>query len=266
MNTDEEKISDLYHQGNNESPSSLLDDAILSAAHDAVHKPFTDKNVKAKSPFSGSWPATVSIAAVLIITVILVPLIEQDTPLPTNTAPVEENLLSPREQEVQLEQNIELKREQDTVSRLPADAEKKQENLKAKKRSQMKSQEVRSDQSAPAMSSLVEPEDTNSAVAVQKAKPASISTGELQLMQDGLHERAEESTSEQTLATALAEPLTPAYTSTPKMWLAEIQRLIDQGEIKQARKEFEAFKKQYPDEKIEPSITEAIENYRKNIR
>ena len=57
----------------------------LHAARDAVDVSdgqagnVTQIKDTAKSPFSGGWPATASIAAVLIITVILVPLINQES-------------------------------------------------------------------------------------------------------------------------------------------------------------------------------------------
>ncbi len=90
---DDENISKIYQRGKQGKPPAHLDDSILNAARDAVDVPdgqvdkTPQKNDIAKSPFSGGWPATASIAAVLIITVILVPLINQESDVPSS-APV----------------------------------------------------------------------------------------------------------------------------------------------------------------------------------
>ena len=95
MTTDEDKISSLYQQAKNHDakesgPPAHLDKAILKAAHEAVeHVSPVDELSVVKGPFSGGWRATVSIAAVLIITVILVPLIEQEEPVPAFDAQID---------------------------------------------------------------------------------------------------------------------------------------------------------------------------------
>ena len=96
---DDENISKIYQRGKQGKPPAHLDDSILNAARDAVdvsggqignetqiNDAVKIKNI-AKSPFSGGWPATASIAAVLVITVILVPLINQESDVPSS-APV----------------------------------------------------------------------------------------------------------------------------------------------------------------------------------
>ena len=96
---DDENISKIYQRGKQGKPPAHLDDSILNAARDAVdvsggktgnetqiNDAVKIKNI-AKSPFSGGWPATASIAAVLIITVILVPLINQESEV-SSSAPV----------------------------------------------------------------------------------------------------------------------------------------------------------------------------------
>ena len=90
---DDENISKIYQRGKQGKPPAHLDDSILNAARDAVDvsdgQAGNVSQIKdtAKSPFSGGWPATASIAAVLIITVILVPLINQESDIPPS-APV----------------------------------------------------------------------------------------------------------------------------------------------------------------------------------
>ena len=91
--SDDENISKIYQRGKQGKPPAHLDDSILNAARDAVDVSdgqagnVTQIKDTAKSPFSGGWPATASIAAVLIITVILVPLINQESDVPSS-APV----------------------------------------------------------------------------------------------------------------------------------------------------------------------------------
>ena len=93
---DDENISKIYERGKHGVPPAHLDDSILNAAREAVdvsdaqadnvtqiNDAVKIKNI-AKSPFSGGWPATASIAAVLIITVILVPLINQESDAPSS--------------------------------------------------------------------------------------------------------------------------------------------------------------------------------------
>ena len=90
---DDENISKIYQRGKQRKPPAHLDDSILNAARDAVDVSdgqagnVTQIKDTAKSPFSGGWPATASIAAVLIITVILVPLINQESEV-SSSAPV----------------------------------------------------------------------------------------------------------------------------------------------------------------------------------
>ena len=77
MIIDDKKISSLYQQGKEQGPPAHLDSAILGAAQDAVQDAVQDsrqakKPATAGSPFHGGWRAPASIAAVLIITVILV--------------------------------------------------------------------------------------------------------------------------------------------------------------------------------------------------
>ncbi len=102
MATDEEKISRLYQQSKNAAPPTQLDSDILKAAHQAVDKPSS-----VKSPFSGGWPAATSIAAVLIITVILVPLIRHEATTPETKRTAETKLETLNEQDALERSNAE---------------------------------------------------------------------------------------------------------------------------------------------------------------
>ena len=70
MTAEDKKISSIYQEASPTEPPAHLDNAIISASRDAVkHKP------RAKSPFSGGWPVPASMAAVVIVAIIIVPVI-----------------------------------------------------------------------------------------------------------------------------------------------------------------------------------------------
>ena len=226
MSTDEEKISSLYQQGNNETPPGQLDDAILNAAHDAVNSASLEhktrdthakrpghKHPKAKSPFSGSWLATVSIAAVLIITVILVPLMEQELQqAPSETTPPITGLdskLDTSDEKIKLLR--EGKYEQESVSKLKSETARKEQSQKAKKRSLMKTQERQSDQAVPMSTSM----------------PALMSAGKTASNFSKAESDAEEKSIVDNLVEDAAEVETSAVIKTAELWLEKIQRLID---------------------------------------
>jgi hypothetical protein len=255
MSTDEEKISRLYQQGtkknNHEAPSAQLDSAILKAAHQAIEKPST-----ARSPFSGGWPAATSIAAVLIITVILVPLIKQESP-PAITEMADET------QELMLEQ--------DDIGRLDAEITE----IKAKKRTSAKMQERRVTKAppeAPPEAPLKAPlkalrydqpfaeEETIAPMraipalpSAQQAKPVSAAAGKATI-QPYKQKSELKSEPQQLNRHGLAADNTSSATLTPEMWLKKIQQLIDQNELDLALEELDRFRTHYPDEEIEASI------------
>ncbi|MCG6870377.1 MAG: hypothetical protein LJE91_17090 [Gammaproteobacteria bacterium] len=92
-------VSSLYHQTPQEKPRPELDTKILAASRRAVRS-----RPRVAGPFSGRWTVPVSIAAVLMISVILVPLLRQGSDGPPEVparrsvpvpAPAETTHLSP---------------------------------------------------------------------------------------------------------------------------------------------------------------------------
>jgi len=67
-------VSSLYHQTPQETPRPELDAKILAASRRAVRS-----RPRVVGPFSGRWTVPVSMAAVLMIAVILVPLLRQES-------------------------------------------------------------------------------------------------------------------------------------------------------------------------------------------
>ena len=114
MKQDDDRIKDLYRQSATEQPPAHLDEAILAASRKAV----SAKCHRAPSrllrsltlprpaaPFSGRWQLPVSIAAVVMVTVLLVPLLQEEqheeerydtaTPVPSTVTPYETDLSVP---------------------------------------------------------------------------------------------------------------------------------------------------------------------------
>jgi len=94
MNQDDDKISDLYRQSASEQPPAHVDEAILAASRKAVSaKPSV-------APFSGRWQLPASLAAVVVVAVLLVPLLQQESrdtevPVPSAVAPRDTAVSSP---------------------------------------------------------------------------------------------------------------------------------------------------------------------------
>ncbi len=276
MIIDDKKISSLYQQGKEQGPPAHLDSAILGAAQDAVQDSRQAKKpATAGSPFSGGWRAPASIAAVLIITVILVPLLQQEEMTP-GVSPVAD------------EPSI-LKKEQD-LNRVP-DAGKpgaikagRQVNVTAKKRSQTTVLEA--EQASPlylAPEKTVNTDSFNrgkqfaaeekiaavktlpvmseqSLSAVQRTQPASALPGASVLHDQKQNARKLKVSAEikqQGRQMPDAEKKS-SETMAVKPWLQKIRQLIAQGDLDLAQKELDEFKLRYPDENIDSLIVNQL--------
>jgi hypothetical protein len=286
MTTDEEIISRLYKQGKEPGPAAHIDNTILSAARDAVQddaiqdrqkakKPATARSLLLASPFSGGWRAPASIAAVLIITVILVPLLQQEE-------------MSPGVSPVADEPSI-LKKEQDLIK--ASDARKpgaikasRQVNVTAKKRTKMEVLEAeQASQLYSAPEKAVNTDSFNrgkqlaaeekiaavktlpvtleqSLSAVQKPQPASALPGASVLHDQKQNARKLKVSAEikqQSMQVLDAEEST-SVTMAAKPWLQKIRQLIAQGDLDLAQKELDEFKLHYPDENIDSLIVNQL--------
>lgn len=275
MSIDEEKISSLYQQNKNqetneapdEMPSAQLDSDILKAAHQAVDK----KPSSVKSPFSGGWPAVTSIAAVLIITVILVPLIKQEAVSPTTESIVEKKLEALSEQDAIGQSNV---RDMNIDTNIKA---KKQSLAKEQARrlapalsSREKSSKITQDQAFTVeepMSEAAMPEKTMAPRATeiiaspQVSKPTMATMGKSNLYDDETKAEIKTETEFQQQSTPmLTADKAPAITLTPKLWLEKIRRLIEQDKLDLAKEELEQFKTKYPDKTIDQSILNSLQD------
>ena len=227
MNTDDDNITSLYHAADKPGPSDALDQAILKASRDAVEKPAT-----AKGPFSGGWPAAASIAAVIVITVILVPILTREQPQRTTTET--DRLAEPAEHVAPDAARSNAVR--NTTADLPAPA------------------------SLPAA-----PED--SLYSEEQAMPAGVvgsgAAGRALLEVNSYSEQEERPARADTVdskrSRMQAADSAPFAIHTPEMWEVKISQLIEEGRLDQARTEADRLKHYYPDYSINPSILEKLE-------
>jgi len=230
MTADEKKISSLYQQGKDQEPPAHLDNAILSAAREAVQETVADlsgtKSASAAGPFSGGWRATASIAAVLLITVILVPLINEESPQVTESDFSDDN------SELMLKQELLL--EQKSVDR--HDAEKA--NIKTKKRLMLKAPAELQRYQSPAgtMSSGKQAVTEEEFVPMRAVKPSPM---------------LQRSRTASPAASLMADRVEKdAAILPPQEWLQKIRQLISQGDMEAAQQELDEFKVFYPDEEV----------------
>ncbi len=238
MTTDEKKISGLYQQGSKEGPSVQMDNAILKASRDALGKPSS-----VKSPFSGSWPVVASIAAVLLLTVILVPLVNQETPEILST------------DEIQDEQLL-LRKLEDDAGRLEAGKAKKRSLAEEPK---FNFYEILPEKELPAaVSETVDSAYEEQIVPMRStAVPASsvpvATPSKQELHQDSIRLMTEKDMKQQRSRMEAAGGA-PFAILTPEMWQEKIRQLINQGNLDYAQDELDKFRARYPDEKVDQSI------------
>jgi hypothetical protein len=233
MNTDDEKISSLYHEADSPAPSKRLDDTILAASREAVGTP-----AATRGPFSGNWPAAVSIAAVIVITIILVPVLQQQEPQPALTQATSEtgrSLDAPDETELNAYRPTEVKK---------------------------KSADAPSPASAPVM--LLEESDfsgsrampaRNSAGSSAATSPAADAASPS--VKEEVH--VESDSFDPGRSRMQAADSAPFAILTPEMWQVKISRLITEGKIDEARAEIEKLEKHYPEHIIDPNLLEKLE-------
>lgn len=282
MSTDDNKVSELYQQGNNLVPPEHLDKSILNAAHEAV-APVTNKpSVKVRSPFSGGWPAITSIAALLLITVILVPLVEQEpVQSPASMAPAPmlsesavpddtlemESVKMMEQQEVRetqmllYKQDQRLKRqlERQSVQRSTLSTEQSKQGLMFKAPPQQKVKK----ESSVFTDSLDATEGSENTVHKQAVMPEysaiKSSTAEKSKMRESDDLLQFKDVLQSTPMSAVnIEEKADLNISTAEKWLDKIRQLISNGELDLARQELDEFKTHYPNQKIDQSILDEL--------
>jgi len=233
MNTDDEKISSLYHEADTPAPSKTLDDAILAASRDAVDKP-----ASTKGPFSGRWPAAASIAAVIVITIILVPILKQQESQQALTQTSRDN------------------------NSLPEVPDKTGLNAYRSTEVRMKSTSAPTPASEPAM--LLEENDfsenqamparSSSSSGAAKSPAAGAASA---LEKEEMHVQPGAPDMERSIMQAADSA--PFAILTPEMWEVKISRLITEGKMDEARAEIDKLKQHYPEYIIDPALLEILQ-------
>lgn len=233
MSTDDEKISSLYHEADRPAPSKRLDDTILAASREAVDTPAVTRR-----PFSGNWPAAVSIAAVIVITIILVPVLQQQEPQPALTRATSEtgrSLVAPDETDLNAYRPTEVKKKSVDV---PSPASAPVLLLEKSDFSESRAMPARSGTSSSATTSP----------ALDAASP--FAKEELQVESDSFDlERSR----------MQAADSAPFAILTPEMWQVKISRLITEGKTDEAQEEIKKLEMRYPEHIIDPNLLEKLE-------
>jgi hypothetical protein len=272
--TDDNKISSLYQQGNDQQPPEHLDKLILKTAHDAVHEPdlasaesttVKTTTVKSGGPFSGGWRAKMSIAALILITVILVPLLEQE-PAQHSDGILQEDM--PADMEVnRLERERQLvfgvkKEKKRTSNKIPL-----LQSAKPMRTEQYRRQtESDSTDKSAGMPMVVEevtaPQPSAYSVAPTAAAAMAIGKAEKQQVERSSKVSTQKKSTMMMDADSVGEMETEGklenYKLDPYQWLQRINKLLEQGDIETARKQLADFRLRYPDEKIDQSILDKI--------
>ena len=235
MNSDDEKISSLYQQADSPAPSKALDEAILAASRNAVDRP-----AATRGPFSGAWPAAASIAAVIVITIIMVPILKQQEPQQALTQTTREKSSKP-----------ELTDEAIPNAYSPAEMKKKTPGapLPASEPAMLlEESHFADDQAMPV------PTGANSrALRVPAAGVASPAAEE--------KKRLESDSVDKERSRMQAADSAPFAILTPEMWEVKVSRLIEEGNIAEAKAETEKLNKRYPEHRINPSLLEKLKSH-----
>jgi len=230
MSIDDEKISRLYHETESPGPSKSLDDAILSASRKAVEKP------AGKAPFSGSQAAFASVAAVIVIAIILVPVLKQEESLQKmEQAPAENSRSRGRADEERL--------------KLHSVVEPKKKSMGAPSSARESVMELEKDVSARGQALPVSSMPGSSAARIPGVSKSASTADE---------EQPEADPDDTTHSRMEAADSAPFAILTPEMWEVKITRLIENGELEQAEAELEKLEKHFPDHQISTALLKKL--------
>jgi len=198
---------------------------------------------------SGTLFSTAAIAAVLVLSVILVPLISQDESLP------------PAFDMADGEQGLMMQHPAKKVAKAKKSQQKAEKKLYLRQDAvdtSGRGKQVTAEEVIAPMSA------TSAAPSLRKSKPASIAVDTTNLHEQGYKPEPEiQLQSSPVLATDIASDAVdknrPTVISAPEQWLKKIRQLIDKGEFDKARKELDMFKKSYPDVAIDQSMLRQLE-------
>lgn len=227
MSTDDDHVSILYRKADAPEPPRALDDAILAASRTAVEQPRA-----ARKPFTGGWPAAASVAAIIVITVILVPVLKQEeqrpAPAPAGQAAAPAKSADEAAPAADAAGTL-------TKKAVPATIPAGSRALVSPDRPFPAEQAFPPDVGRESKA-LVAP------YATERLEPVREESGVLPETTDVKRSRMQ------------AADSAPFAINTPEMWEARISQLIAQGELEQAEAELEQLQLRYPDYSINISI------------
>ncbi|HHJ15101.1 MAG TPA: hypothetical protein ENJ80_00195 [Gammaproteobacteria bacterium] len=231
MKPEDDRIRELYRQARDEAPPAHLDHAILETARKA-----TARRARAVSPFSGRWQVPAALAAVLVVAVLLVPLLEHEPVDSELQVPAPVVLEEPRPAAAPPpERRIPDKTEEEAPPAAQGLMDKRMpEKLMAPE------QAVRQERMLRLIAPLAKPK----AVARSKKRAAD--------------SRAEKHTDPGGNAAVgnLMSGLRGDTVEPPQQWLETISALLEAGEEARAGEELQAFLVQYPDYRLPPALLE----------
>ncbi|MBT8126847.1 MAG: hypothetical protein HKP12_00815 [Gammaproteobacteria bacterium] len=232
MSDANEKISKLYRETSIQEPSQQLDVAILQASREASEKPTRS------GPFSATWPAAASFAAIIVIATILVPMLKHEAPQQqTAQDPAEKSIpYEPADEEAFNSYSA-----SDNAGRaLIAPSAFTEDSLTLERN-------ILVEEPATAEPGIASSDDTQ-ARALRKLSSSSAE----------LEQKVPESPAEKTTSRMRAADSAPFAVLTPEMWEVRIERLIEQGEYEKARVEISQLKQHFPDFKIRQSLLDKL--------
>ena len=217
-------LSRLYRESSREVTPEKLDEDIMQYAR---------KNLRTRrpsaSPFSSNWTIPVSLAAVLLISVALVPILRQELQSPRQTRKDELRIpvTRPATPEKKLSESAPA---QEKLSVNRDRAETATETARAKSAMPMKRQIT-----PPAPATLSAPEATEQSLAatIRKEKQAT----------SGFADTTGTSLSSDASSGSTVSPFDP---KDPLAWLKHIQQLLEENKTAEARTSYQAFVRQYP--------------------
>jgi len=278
MNSDEENISRLYQQGKKPKPSAGIDDSILSAARDALRDDDIQHNVilhrkQAKkitarktplfaSPFSGGWRAPASIAAILVLTVILVPLLQQQEQQPSIPSFSDDEAVLMKQNSI-----MKLNAEKENGQATALTTKRKQVDVLQQQQMQQSAQPsaenmqtrsfakplVNEEKTAAARVKVAAPETELSPSHKAQSAPVAANAASLNAKTPIASTAMKQQNRLMPVADDAQRTIMPA-----KKWLQKIQQLIARGDIQLAQDEFDAFTLHYPDEDVDPLISREL--------
>ena len=244
MKPDDQEISALYREGGDEAPPAQLDAAILQAARAAVTRPAAPAGWR-------RWRLGLPVFASLLLVVTLGLLLRPQHPDAPEVGPIALNDAASPAAVIRAQESPAIAPASTTTA--PAAAAP----LAAASRS--RTTEAAAPQPAAKISAPVtEQEEARTAITTDRASAESRMAATADAAAP-MPKKAEAAAPAAPPA-ALARQGVPVQSVRPAgEWLADIQKMLDQERIEEARNSLEAFRKAYPDTPLPPAVRQRLQ-------